>query len=173
MMTRTSVDIENRNDALVSATATDSAVPGLVPVDPDPPRFRQARWILLAEGVLLIALGGWAAIAASGYHGTAPDGAAVLAFRFTMIHAVVILGTGLLAVVAASKRRLGLAFSVLQTVCYLFVFIVSAGNRNSFSDAADSILHGVLATIGLVLVLWIAARALNGTTWRRQEARRP
>jgi hypothetical protein len=66
-----------------------------------------------------------------------------------------------------------LAFSVLQTVCYLFVFIISAGNRNSFSDAADSILHGALAAIGLVLVMWIAARALNGTTWRRADAGKP
>jgi hypothetical protein len=172
-MTRTSADIEDRSDAWVSATATDSAASGLVPVDPDPPRFRQARLILLAEGVLLIALGGWAAIAASGYHGTAPDGAAVLAFRFTLIHALVILGTGVLAIVAASKRRLGLGFSVLRTVCYLFVFIISAGNRNSFSDAADSILHGALAAIGLVLVMWIAARALNGITWRRSSTGRP
>lgn len=163
--------IEDRSDALVSATSTDSGVPGVVAVDPDPPRFAQARFILLAEGVLLVALGIWAVIAAAGYHGTAPDGAAVLGMRFTMIHASVILGTGVLALVAMSNRRLGLWFSLLQAVGYLFVFIISAGNLNSFSDGADSILHGALAALGLLLLMWIAARALNGTTWRRVRAR--
>lgn len=170
-MTRKTVDIEDRRDPWVSATATMSPVGDLVPVNPDPPRFRQARLVLLAEGVLLVALGGWAAIAAALYHGAEPDGAAVLVFRFTMIHALVILGTGVLAIAGASNRRLGLTFSVLQTVCYLFVFIISAGNRNSFSDAADSVLHGALAALGLVLVMWIAARAMNGSSWIR--ARRP
>jgi hypothetical protein len=172
-MTRDKVDIEDRSDELVSATATTGPVSGIVPVDPDPPRFRQARILLVAEGVLLIALGIWAAIAAAGYHGTAPDGASVLGMRFTMIHALVILGTGVRAVVSASSRRLGLAFAGLQTVCYLFVFIISAGNRNSFSDAGTSILHGALAALGLLLVMWIAARALNGTTWRRVRAGSP
>ncbi|HJP78831.1 MAG TPA: hypothetical protein VJ914_31445 [Pseudonocardiaceae bacterium] len=161
------VEIEDRTDESMSATTTVSAVPGLVPVDPDPPRFRQARIILLVEAVLLIALGIWGAIAAAGYHGTAPDGAYVLGMRFTMIHALVILGTGVLAAVGASERRLGVTFAGLQTVCYLFVFIISAGNRNSFSDGADSVLHGALAALGLVLLMWMAARALNGTMWRR------
>jgi Kef-type K+ transport system membrane component KefB len=160
-------EIDDRSEQVPSATATVSGVGDLVPVDPDPPRFRQARFILLAEGVVLIALGIWAAIAAAGYHGTAPDGAAVLGMRFTMIHALVILGTGVLALVATADRRLGLAFAALQTVAYLLVFIISAGDLNSFSDGADSILHGVLATVGLVLVMWIAARALNGTPFRR------
>jgi hypothetical protein len=154
------------------ATATASPVPGVVAVDPDPPRFRQARPILLAEGILLVALGIWAVIAAVGYHGTAPDGAAVLGMRFTMIHALVILGTGALAVVATADRRLGLTFAGLQTVGYLFVFIISAGNVNSFSDGADSILHGALSALGLVLVMWIAARALNGDSFRRTRERR-
>lgn len=170
-MKRHTTDIEDRGDELVSATVTDSGTAGLVPVDPDPGQFRQARVLLIAEGVLLAVLGVWGAIAAAGYHGSAPDGAAVLGLRFTMVHALVILGTGVLAVVAASNRRLGLTFSALQTVCYLFVFIISAGNRNSFSDANDSILHGALAAVGLLLVMWIAARALNGTTWARRPAR--
>lgn len=163
---------EDRSHPTVSSTATKSPVPGVEPVDPDPPRFRQARFILLAEAVLLIALGVWGAIAAAGYHGVAPDGAPVLGMRFTMVHALVILGTGVLAALAATNRRLGLAFSALQTVGYLLAFIVSAGNRNSFSDAADDVLHGALATLGLVLVMWIAARALNGEGWRRQRDRR-
>jgi hypothetical protein len=123
-------DRDQRND-LASATTTRSAVPGLTPVDPDPGRFRQARIILVAEGVVLLVLGIWAIVAASLYHGAASDGAPVLVFRFTMIHAVVILVTGLLAFAATSNRRFGLFFSVVQTVGYLFVFIISAGNKNS------------------------------------------
>ncbi|HEY4458146.1 MAG TPA: hypothetical protein VGN81_27775 [Pseudonocardiaceae bacterium] len=166
-MTRKPVEIEDRDDPTISATATVSPTEGLAPVNPDPPRFAEARIILLVEGVLLVALGIWAAIAAAGYPGPAPDGAPVLGMRFTLIHALVILGTGVLALVAMTHRRVGLVFAVLQTVGYLLVFIISAGNRNSFSDGADSILHGALATIGLVLVMWIAARALNGNTWMR------
>ncbi len=144
-------------------------MPGLVAINPDPGRFRQARYLLLIEGVLLVALGLWAVIAAAGYHGTEPDGAAVLVFRFTMVHALVILGTGVLALAGAINRRLGMAFSSLEAAGYLLVFIISAGNRNSFSDAADSVLHGALAAIGLVLVMWIAARGLNGSTWARRK----
>jgi hypothetical protein len=164
--------IEDRSDEWVSATATVSAVPGVVPVNPDPPRFAQARIVLLTEGALLIALGIWAVIAAANFHGTARDGAPVLSMRFTMMHALVILVTGVFAAVAASNRRLGVLFAGLQTVGYLFVFIISAGNLNSFSDGADSILHGALAALGLTLVMWIAARALNGTSWRRVRAER-
>lgn len=166
-MGRKPVDIEDRSEELTSATATVSAVPGVVPVNPDLPRFAQARIILLAEAVLLVVLGIWAVIAAAGYTGTAPDGAPVLGMRFTMVHALVILATGVLAAVATLGRRLGLLFATAQTVGYLLVFIISAGNVNSFSDGADSILHGALAAIGLVLVMWIAARALNGNMWMR------
>jgi hypothetical protein len=166
-MTSDKFEIEDRDDPMVSATSTISPVPGVVPVNPDPPRFARARFVLLAEGLLLVALGIWAVIAAAGYHGTAPDGAAVLGMRFTMVHALVILGTGVLALIAMTNRRLGLWFSIAQAVCYTFVFIISGGNLNSFSDAADSILHGALAALGLVLVMLIAARALNGTTWIR------
>jgi hypothetical protein len=88
-----------------------------------------------------------------------------------MVHALVILATGVLALVSMTNRRVGLAFAGLQTVGYLFVFIISAGNVNSFSDAADSILHGVLCALGLVLVMWIAARALNGTAFARMRRR--
>jgi hypothetical protein len=116
-------------------------------------------------------LGIWAVVAAVVYRGAAPDGAPVLVFRFTVIHAVVILVTGVLAVAATSNRRFGLFFSAAQAVCYLFVFIISAGNKNSFSDAADSVLHGALAALGLVLLMWISARALDGTNWKRRPVR--
>lgn len=171
MMNPEPEEVEDRSKDLVSATTTTSAVPGLVPVDPDPGRFRQARIILAAEAIVLIVLGVWAVIAAGLAHTAAPDGAAVLVFRFTMIHALAILATGVLAAIAMSNRRFALAFSVVQTVAYLFVFIISAGNLNSFSDTADSILHGALAALGLVLVMWIAARALDGTHWIRRPAR--
>lgn len=157
-----------RSEAM-HATTTVSPAPGMVAVDPDQPRFRQARPILLAEGAVLVALGIWAVIAAAGYHGSAPDGAAVLGMRFTMVHALVILGTGVLAVAATSDRRAGVIFAGLQAVCYLLVFIISAGNVNSFSDGADSILHGALAAFGLAMLMWMAARALNGDSFRREK----
>ena len=61
--------------------ATASRTPGRGAVESGPPRLRQARPFLLVEGVLLIALGGWAVVAAAGYHGTAPDGAPLLGMR--------------------------------------------------------------------------------------------
>jgi hypothetical protein len=161
------------HSALVSATTTRSSWPGsdVVAVDPDPERFRRVRVALLVEAALLIALGGWAMVAAAGYRGTATAGAPVLVFNFTVAHAGVILGTGVLAAIASAKRRLGFWFTITQAVAYFLVFIISGGNADSFSTGADSALHGALAAIGLALVMWTAARALNGSHWVRTPSR--
>ena len=162
-----------RSDARY-ATATASPVPGRGAAEPDPPRLRQARPVLLVEGVLLIALGGWAAVAAAGYHGAAPDGAPLLGMRFTMIHALVLLGTGVLAIAATSDRRAGLTFAGLQSLGYLLVFMMSADTVNAFSGGfnggGDSVLHWALSVLGLVLVLWMVARTLGGDPVRRASA---
>jgi hypothetical protein len=139
-------------------------------VNPDPARFRQVRKALLAQGLLLIALGAWGVIAAVGYRGAAVTGAPVLVFRFTVVHALVLLGTGVLSAASAARRRWGLWFSIAQAVGYFLVFIISGGHHNSFSDPVDAALHGTLATLGLVLVMWTAARALDGSRWVHKPA---
>jgi hypothetical protein len=149
-------------------TISKSEVPDLVRIDPSPQHFHTVRIVLVVEGIVLAVLGIWGLIAAWHYHGADSTGATVLAFRLTVPHAGVLLGTGVLAFVATIRRRLGMVFAIVQTVAYLLMFIVSAGQHNSYSNAGDAVLHGALAAIGLALVMWTAGRALDGWHWVRR-----
>ncbi|HEX3783818.1 MAG TPA: hypothetical protein VHX38_29490 [Pseudonocardiaceae bacterium] len=150
-----------------------SELPGedLVRIDPTPEHFHTVRIALVVEGIVLAVLGVWGLIAALGYHGLDPTGAAVLVFRFTVPHAAVLLGTGVLAFAATSHRSFGMVFSLVQTVAYGLMFITSAGQHNSFSNAGDAVLHGAVAAVGLALMMWTAGRALDGWLWARPGTR--
>ena len=142
---------------------------GLIRIDPGPEHFHAVRVVLFVEGVVLVILGAWGLIAALGYHGTDPTGAAVIGvLRFTVPHAAVLLGTGVLAFVATAGRRWGVIFGLVQTVAYGLMFITSAGHHNSFSNSGDAVLHGIVAAIGLGVLMWSAGRALDGYMWERK-----
>jgi hypothetical protein len=142
---------------------------GLIRIDPGPEHFHAVRTILIVEGVVLAILGIWGLIVAWSYHGTDPTGQVVLGvLRLTVPHAAVLLGTGVLAFVATAGRRWGVIFGLVQVVAYGLMFITSAGHHNSFSNAGDAVLHGILAAVGLGVLMWSAGRALDGYMWERK-----
>jgi hypothetical protein len=161
--------VDKNDDNYDSILKRDAPESGLVRMDPGPEHFHAVRAALVVEGVVLVVLGVWGLVAAWNYHGADPTGAAVLAvFRFTVPHAAVVLGTGLLAFLATAGRRWGVIFALVQTVAYGLMFIISAGHHNSFSNAGDAVLHGVLSAVGLCLLIWSAGRALDGWYWVRR-----
>jgi len=147
---------------------------GLIRIDPGPEHFHAVRAVLIVEGVVLAVLGIWGLIAAWNYSGADPTGQVVLGvLRMTVPHAAVLLGTGVLAFVATAGRRWGVIFGLVQAIAYGLMFITSAGHHNSFSNAGDAVLHGIVAAIGLGVLMWSAGHALDGYMWERKPPTRP
>ncbi|HEX5402906.1 MAG TPA: hypothetical protein VFX16_11470 [Pseudonocardiaceae bacterium] len=140
----------------------------LVPRDPDVAALREVRVALVVQAVLLAVLGGWGLAAALAEPATAPSGVPVLVFHFTWQHALVLLGTVVLSLVATIGHRWVLRCMALQAVGYGVLFVVGAGAHNWFADPADDVLHAVLALLGLSLLMWAAASALTEYRWRRK-----
>lgn len=142
---------------------------GLIRIDPGPEHFHAVRLVLLVEGVVLAILGIWGLVVAWNYHGADPTGEVVIGvLRLTVPHAAVLLGTGVLAFVATAGRRWGVIFGLLQVVAYGLMFIVSAGHHNTFSNGGDAVLHGIVAAVGLGVLMWSAGHALDGYMWERK-----
>jgi hypothetical protein len=142
---------------------------GLIRIDPGPQHFHAVRAVLIVEGVALALLGIWGLVVAFHYHGADPTGAVVIGvLRLTVPHAAVLLGTGVLALVATAGRRWGVIFGLVQVIAYGLMFVTSAGAHNSFSNGGDAALHGILAAVGLIVLMWSAGRALDGYTWERK-----
>jgi hypothetical protein len=162
-------------DNITEAMTTTTAGPDseLVPVDPDPGHLATVRVALVVEAVLLVALGGWGLVAALTERAVDRSGAAVLIFHFTWQHAVLLLATALLALLGTLGHSWALRCMTVQAVGYGILFIVGAGGHHVwFSDPADDVLHGVLALIGLGLLMWTAARALTDRPWVRRSGHR-
>jgi hypothetical protein len=142
---------------------------GLVRIDPGPEHFHTVRAVLIVEGIVLTILGIWGLVVAFHYHGADPTGQVVIGvLRLTAPHAAVLLGTGVLAFVATAGRRWGVIFGLVQTIAYGLMFITSAGHHNSFSNTGDAVLHGIVAAVGLGVLMWSAGRALDGYAWERK-----
>jgi hypothetical protein len=142
---------------------------GLIRIDPGPQHFHAVRAVLIVEGVVLAILGIWGLIVAFNYHGADPTGAVVIGvLRLTVPHAAVLLGTGVLAFVATAGRRWGVLFGLAQVIAYGLMFVTSAGAHNSFSNGGDAVLHGIVAAVGLGVLMWSAGRALDGYLWERK-----
>jgi hypothetical protein len=158
------------DDVLSDPTVTASAPPGsdLVPIDPMPRHLRQTRLALAVEGMLLIGWGVWGLIAALTDQHAGVSGPTVLGVPLTWPHAVLLMATGLLAILAGGSYRWALRFTVGQAVGYGLLFIVGAGHHNWFASPAGDLLHAVLALIGVVLLLWTAVRGMGGFRWVRR-----
>lgn len=142
---------------------------GLTRIDPGPQHFHAVRAVLIVEAVVLAILGIWGLVVAWNYHGSDPTGAVVIGvLRLTVPHAAVLLGTGVLAFVATAGRRWGVLFGLAQVIAYGLMFITSAGAHNSFSNGGDAVLHGIIAAVGLGVLMWSAGRALDGYMWERK-----
>jgi peptidoglycan/LPS O-acetylase OafA/YrhL len=153
--------------------------PDIVPVSPNPYRFRTGRVVLVLEGVLLLVLGAWG-LAAAGEGTAPPAGATVGPLQLTTAHAALLLGTGVLAVGCSVRRRPALAVVTAQAVGYAVLFLVGlVGAAHEVPtvlgfDYGDAVLHGGLMVIGLGLGMWMAGEGLEGLWWeRRRRASRP
>ena len=142
---------------------------GLIRIDPGPQHFHAVRAVLIVEGIVLAILGIWGLVVAISYHGADPTGQVVLGvLRLTVPHAAVLLGTGVLAFVATAGRRWGVIFGLVQAIAYGLMFFTSAGAHNSFSNGGDAVLHGIVAAVGLGVLMWSAGRAFDGYFWERK-----
>lgn len=99
----------------------------------------------------------------------------MLVFHFTTLHSWVLLGTGLLAVISAGRRRTALIFTGLQFTAYMLLFAVGsvASARSAQTplgfDAGDSVLHLILAVLGATLFMWLAGQDMEGRWWVRDQ----
>jgi hypothetical protein len=146
----------------------------LRPVSRSPWHFRTGRVVLLAEGAVLTALGVWGLIAAVVYPGADPAGAPVLVLALTPVHSGVLLGFGVLAALAARRRRSALLVTGAEAVGFmlLFLFCTVASARSDPGplgfDPGDSVLHGIFMAVNLALLMWLAAESLEGPRWVRR-----
>lgn len=160
------------DEVMADPTVTIGAPPDsdLVPVDMMPRHLRQTRLVLLVEGVVLIGWAVWGLIAALADRHAGTSGPTVLVIQLTWPHAAILMLTGAAAILVGGSYHWTLRFTVLQAVGYGLAFVVGAGHDNWFADPADDILHGVLALVGLALLLWVAVRGTNGFRWIHRSA---
>ncbi|MEY8014153.1 DUF4383 domain-containing protein [Mycobacterium servetii] len=146
----------------------------------DPRHFRSGRWWVLAEGVLVAALGVAGLVSAARHPHAGPTGAPVLGLATTPAHSGMLLAFGVVAVGSVGNRRAAVTVTGFSAAAYtilLFVGAVAATHRTPTPlgfHAADVVLHGVLAVVNLGLLMWLAPDALADPVWvrRRRESDR-
>lgn len=153
----------------------------LVPVNLDRSHFRTARWWLLVEGVLLLALGMAGLIAGQTRHAGA-TGTAGFELALTPVHCWLLIGFGLLAALATLHRRTTLAAATFGAISGLLMFAIgtaslgmSAGGHSTLQlwkfEVGDSVLFSVLAAYNFALILWLVANSLEGPVWVARDSR--
>lgn len=157
-------------------------VPGLtsrlrrVPVDPG--NFRNGRWYLLAEGVLVSAFGIAGLVSAALHPHAGPTGVPVLGLSSTPAHSAMLLAFGVVAIAAVANRRAALIVTSLSAVAYLaLLFFSSVAATRAVPTplglhAADVLLHGVLAVVNLALLMWFIPDELGDPVWVRRRGER-
>ena len=130
--------------------------------------FHTGRWIVLAQGIVFVLAGGGAlAMALLG-------GGSVLVFgaRVPAVQAGIIAALGLVSLVCTLRRRWAALLSGVQSTLFWVLFIVSAAVRRPGpwqsvfgDDPACALIYLVVSLLGLVLVLWLFARALSDPDW--------
>jgi len=156
----------------------DSSDVPLRPVSDNPAHYRSGRWLLLAEGILLMILGGYGLIAAGMHpHAWQPTGVAVLVLHLAPVHSGVLLGYGVFGVAATVHRRSTVIVTGLGVVGFLLLFTigVTAAARARPGpwgfDLGDSVLHGALLIVDLALLIWLLPDAMEGPSWIRRRIR--
>ena len=152
----------------------------LRPVSLNPAHYRSGRWFLLAEGLVLLILGGYGLIAAAMHPVAGPTGVPVLGvLHLAPAHSGVLLGYGILAVLATIRRRPTVIITGVGTVGFLLLFTIGTAAAARVRpgplgfDLGDSVLHGVLLAANLALLMWLLPDALEGPAWvRRRRAQR-
>jgi hypothetical protein len=158
---------------------TKGPVPGLTSglrrVSVDPSHFRSGRWLLLAEGLAVGALG-IAGIVSSSAQTSA---ARALGLGLALWQAGSLLGFGLLAVMASLRRRVAVIVTASAAVAFLVLLVISSvavvhgGPRTAGFRPFDIVLYGVLAGLNLALLMWLVPDALEGPAWVPARRHRP
>lgn len=119
--------------------------------------FRRGRWILVGQGILFLAGGGYTLVTGE---------------VLPAVQAGIIVAVGLASLGCALRRRAAALLAGIQSTLFWLLFVVSAAVRDSGAwqqvfgyDAVDSLAYLVVSVLGLVLVLWLFARALSDPDW--------
>lgn len=144
---------------------------GLRLVSRKPSHFRSGRWFLLADGVLLVALGVAGFVSAALHPDAPPTGAPVLWLALTPWHSALLAGLGALAVIGVVQRHAAIAAAALCTVVFAALVIIGAVAAAHHApgplgfEARDIVLHGVLAVISFAVLYWLLPDVLEGPDW--------
>ncbi len=133
--------------------------------------FRSGRWFLLAEGVLLIALGTAGFVSDATHPDAPPAGAPVLVLALTPWHSAILFGFGVFAALGALRRRAAITVTAVSAVIFVALMIVGAVSAVHQVpgplgfEAGDVILHGVLAMANFAVLYWLIPDVLEGPDW--------
>ena len=162
--------------------AINGPVPGLTlqlrRVSLNPSHYRFGRFFVLAEGVIVSALG-IAGILSSATHPHAPaTGAPVLGLALTSAHGALLLGFGVLAILASLRRRTAVLLTASATVMFFVLVIVGSVATTHAApgplgfDPGDIVLHALIAALNLALLMWLIPDRLEGPAWIRCQSDR-
>ena len=133
--------------------------------------FHTGRRFLLAEGVLLIALGVAGFVSAATHSNTPPTGAPVLMLALTPWHSAILLGFGALAVLGTLQRRAAITVTAFGAAVFAALVIIGAVSAVHHApgplgfEARDIVLHGVLAAANFAVLYWLIPDVLEGPDW--------
>ncbi len=147
------------------------ATSGLRRISMDPGRFRNGRWFLLAEGVLVSAFGIAGLVSAALHPHAGPTGVPVLGLVSTPAHSGMLLAFGVVAIAGVVNHRAAVTVTALSAVAYtLLLFFGSVATARRMPTplgfhAAGIALHGVLAVVNLALLMWLIPDELADPAW--------
>ncbi len=148
---------------------------GLRQVSRNPGHFRTGRKLLLAEGILLIALGITEFISEA----THPDGTVgALVLAMTPWHSAMLLGYGVLAILGSLRRRAAITVTAVGAVAFAVLVIVGAVAAAHHApgplglEPRDIVLHGALAALNFAVLYWLIPDVLEGPDWIRSPGSR-
>jgi hypothetical protein len=167
----------------VMSGSTGRRVPGgsdddLEKVSVDASRWRTGRRFLVAEGVIVGAFGGVGlAWAMAGAKAPPSAGVAFLGLNIAVVQAAMLLGFGVLAVVAALSRWAGVIFTGIAAMAWLVLAILctdaavhGAPGALGF-DLRDSLVYAALIAYNFGVYTWLTSDALEGPARVRRPAR--